>query len=180
VVSKKTLPQGAASGALYVLAVAAGVLLSKPVAAVLAILATLVLLLTVAGTRAVQRHLPDLGRLPLVEDHGFRAHLNVASRSMPAETKQRPSTETIKPAGESDANLRALLTHGRSVSDRHLAGTMSPLMETAARKELLLWTRDVIGVLRQGDLATADRFEAASSHQERMAILADYLGIEEG
>jgi hypothetical protein len=98
--------------------------------------------------------------------------------STPTDSRTLATVEA-RPMGESDANLRALLTHGRSVSDRHLAGTMSPLMETAARKELLLWTRDVIGVLRQGDLATADRFEAASSHQERMAILADYLGVEE-
>jgi hypothetical protein len=74
-VSKKTLPRGAAPGALYVLAVAAGILLSKPLAIVLAVLATLVLLLVVAGLQAAQRHFPDLGRLPLVEDHGFHAHL---------------------------------------------------------------------------------------------------------
>jgi hypothetical protein len=67
--SKVTLPTIAAPGALYVLAVAAGVLLSKPIAVALAVLATVVLVLVVAGYESVQRHLPDLGRLPLVKDH---------------------------------------------------------------------------------------------------------------
>jgi hypothetical protein len=70
-VSKRTLPPIAASGALYVLALATGVLLSKPLALVLFILATVLLLLVVAGYERVQRHLPDLGRLPLVVDHGL-------------------------------------------------------------------------------------------------------------
>lgn len=68
---KRTLPPIAAPGALYVLAIAIGVLLSKPVAAVLAVFATVVLVLVIAGYERVQRHLPDLGRLPLVVDHGL-------------------------------------------------------------------------------------------------------------
>lgn len=76
-----TLPSIAASGALYVLAVAAGVLLDKPVALVLAALATVVLLLIVAGYESVQRHLPDLGRLPLVKDHKFYKHLPVRAQA---------------------------------------------------------------------------------------------------
>lgn len=66
---KRTLPKWAAPGALYVLAIAAGVLLSKPAAIVLAVLATVVLLLVVAGTTDAQRLIPSLGRLPLVPDH---------------------------------------------------------------------------------------------------------------
>lgn len=73
--SKTTLPPIAASGALYVLAVAAGVLLSKPLAWALAGLATVVLLLVFAGYERVQRHLPDLGRLPLVRDHKLYEHV---------------------------------------------------------------------------------------------------------
>ena len=80
--SKTTLPPIAASGALYVLAVAAGVLLSKPLAWALAGLATLVLFLVVVGYERVQRHLPDLGRLPLVKDHKLYEHVaaRVAAR----------------------------------------------------------------------------------------------------
>lgn len=74
-VSKTTLPSIAGPAALYVLAVAVGVLLSKPVALVLAGLATLVLFLVVAGYEHVQRHLPDLGRLPLVKDHKIYEHV---------------------------------------------------------------------------------------------------------
>lgn len=57
------------------LAVAAGVLLSKPLAIVLAVLATAVLALVIAGTQVVQRRFPDLGRLPLVNDHRFYERL---------------------------------------------------------------------------------------------------------
>lgn len=77
-VPKKTLPQAAVSGALYVLAIAMGDLLSKQAAIVLAVLATFVLLLFVAGTTWVQRRVPDLGRLPLVTDHGFYRRIRAA------------------------------------------------------------------------------------------------------
>lgn len=77
-----TLPSIAGPAALYVLAVAVGVLLSKPLAWVLAGLATVVLLLVVAGYERVQRHLPDLGRLPLVRDRRLYEHMpaRVAAR----------------------------------------------------------------------------------------------------
>lgn len=79
--SKKTLPPIFASAALYVLAVASGVLLSKPVAAVLAVVATVGLLLVGAGYERVQRHLPDLGRLPFVVD--YRLHTGASKQSEP-------------------------------------------------------------------------------------------------
>jgi hypothetical protein len=86
-VSKTTLPAIAAPAALYLLAVAAGVLLSKPLAWALAAVATVVLFLVVAGYERVQRHLPDLGRLPLVKDHGLYEH--IAARA-PANGKANP------------------------------------------------------------------------------------------
>lgn len=66
-------------------AVAIGVLISKPVAWCLAILATAVLFMVVASYERVQRHLPDLGRLPLVRDYGFYRH---PTRSTPPQTNQ--------------------------------------------------------------------------------------------
>lgn len=102
-----------------------------------------------------------------------------SARSTPAERKRQPPTETSKPAGKFDAELRALLTHGRSVSDGYLSRQGLPSMDSAARDEHLRWTRDAIEMLRQRDDAAAERFEAAPSHQERMAILADLLGNEE-
>jgi hypothetical protein len=178
-VSKKTLPQGAASGALYVLAVAAGVLLSKPVAVVLATLATLVLLLTVAGTRAVQRHLSILGRLPLVEDHRFYAQRRPRARVAVPSQAEPLSKPPPAPSQPFDAEMHALLSHGRgSVSDRYLMGTDSLVRQSAQRDEHLRWKRDVISGLQRRDPAAAKRFMAASSLQEQLAILADYLGVE--
>jgi hypothetical protein len=87
---KKTLPRATAPGALYVLAVAAGVLLSKPLAIVLAALATVVLALVLAGTQVLQRRLPDLGRLPFVDDHRFYERLH---RSTGATAPELPATQ---------------------------------------------------------------------------------------
>jgi hypothetical protein len=83
---KKTLPPIGVSGALYVLAIAAGDLLSKPVAAILAVAATIVLLLAVAGYERVQRHLPDLGRLPFVVDHGLHTGASKQEITTPVHT----------------------------------------------------------------------------------------------
>jgi hypothetical protein len=93
--SKRTLPRGATSGALYVLAVAAGVLLSKPLAIALAIVATCVLALVIAGTQIVQRRFPDLGRLPLVDDHRF--HERLREPPAPAVGSSPPGTGWVDP-----------------------------------------------------------------------------------
>jgi hypothetical protein len=96
------------------------------------------------------------------------------------EPRQRPSTETTKPVGECDAELRTLLVAGQNVSDSYQSRTsFSRQWDEAAKREHLLWTRDAISLVCRCYPAVMEKFEAASSHQERMAILADLLGNEE-
>jgi hypothetical protein len=96
------VPRGAAPAALYVLAIATGVILSEPLAIVLAILATAVLALVVAGAQTVQRRFPDLGRLPLVQDHRFYERLRGA--------KREAVTPCSPPASEVNLAQRRLLS----------------------------------------------------------------------
>jgi hypothetical protein len=81
--TKKTLPAVAASVALYVLAIAAEKVVGRPLAWALFVGATFVLALVGAGFERVQRHFPDLGRLPLVTDHGFYKRNDKASDTHP-------------------------------------------------------------------------------------------------
>lgn len=64
------------SVALYVLALAVGVVLSKPVAWCLVALSSLVLLFAGADHERTQRYLPWLGRLPFVTDHAAKVRLS--------------------------------------------------------------------------------------------------------
>src|ERR1700721_1735452 len=69
---KRTLPRIAAPVGLYMLAIGSGVLLSKPLAWCLVVLATVMLLLVGASYERAQRHLPDLGGLPFAVDPGLK------------------------------------------------------------------------------------------------------------
>jgi hypothetical protein len=77
-----------------------GALVSKPVALALLIPTAIVLLAVAAGTETAQRHLPDVGRLPLVVDHGFHAVLRGARVGEPGATTSAPTRAEMLEAAQ--------------------------------------------------------------------------------
>lgn len=98
--SKRHLPTGVRPAAVFVLAAAAGVLLSEVLAWILGAIALVVLALDVAGTRQLQEYVPALGRLPWVRDHELERQPAIRrgtqSALPPAEAADDPGDELVR------------------------------------------------------------------------------------
>lgn len=94
--AKKHLPGETALGVgTYLLAIAAALLLSHVLAIVLAVIATLLIIVGLAGSERVQRQAPILGKLPLVEDHRFEVFPHGHVDEMMKRAVQTAISETI-------------------------------------------------------------------------------------
>lgn len=140
------------------------------------------------GSTVAQYVFPTLGVLGLVTctallyaEARARRRSTAPVASLPSQGHERSRERDARSPGTAlrlEPELRALLSLGRGVTDSYRMGSGSQLADEAQRNEHVRWTRDVVTVLRRCDEPVAERFESAGNHEQRMAVLADILGIE--
>lgn len=114
---------------LWLLALAVDKWVNGPIALVVAIVATVVILLGIAGTETAQRQIPLLGKLPLVQNHAYRA--------VPMHTIAPTTTPTEADSAEDER--RQLLLLARLVNAEL---ETSRYRLTVAEREEVGWTHD--------------------------------------
>jgi hypothetical protein len=108
-----------------------------------------------------------------------RKHKRMTTTSMESTQQLSIEANESKPR-KFDAEMHTLFSHGRqNVGDSYLIRTGSPIRDSAERNEHLRWKSEVIWGLEQRDHEVAKRFMDAANLQEQLAVLAEFLGIEE-
>lgn len=94
----------------WALAIGVGVFLSALLAVLLVVFGAAFVAIGVAGTEAAQRHIPALGHLPLVQDHGFKV---VPEHEAAAQT---PAPLALPAPGPDLLGRTAILQLGRNLT----------------------------------------------------------------